>query len=45
MSNEIKVEQDGQVLRITLNRPDAGNGMSDSMVVELTGLVEEAPKT
>jgi enoyl-CoA hydratase len=45
MSNEIKVEQDGQVLRVTLNRPDAGNGMSDAMVVELTSLIEEAPKT
>jgi enoyl-CoA hydratase len=45
VSNEIKVERDGQVLRITLNRPDAGNGMSDAMVVELTGLIEEAPKT
>jgi enoyl-CoA hydratase len=45
VSNEIKAEQDGQVLRITLNRPDAGNGMSDAMVVELTGLIEDAPNT
>ena len=49
MSNEkgkeILAQQDGPILRITINRPDAGNGMTDPMVVELTGLLEAAPKT
>lgn len=44
MSNEILTQQDGQVLRITINRPDQGNGMTDPMVVELTGIIREAPK-
>jgi enoyl-CoA hydratase len=45
MSNEILTKQDGQVLNITINRPDNGNGMTDPMVVELTGIIREAPKT
>ncbi len=45
MSNEILTQQDGPVLRITINRPDQGNGMTDAMVVELTGIIREAPKT
>ena len=43
MSNEILTKQDGQVLNITINRPDNGNGMTDPMVVELTGIIREAP--
>lgn len=45
MSNEITTRQDGQVLAVTLNRPERGNGMTDAMVVELTGIVEAAPRT
>ncbi|MEQ1689336.1 MAG: hypothetical protein ABL874_12255, partial [Sphingopyxis sp.] len=45
MSNEISVRQDGPILRVTLNRGAEGNGMTDAMVVELTGIINEAPKT
>ncbi len=45
MSNEILTQQDGQVLRVTINRPEQGNGMTDPMVVELTAIIREAPKT
>ncbi len=45
MSDEIRVEQDGQILRITLNRPDAGNGVSDAMALELTDLINGAAAT
>lgn len=45
MSNEITVEQDGPILRVTLNRGTEGNGMTDAMVVELTALINDAPKT
>ena len=45
MSNEILTKQDGEVLRITINRPDNGNGMTDGMVVEFTNIIREAPKT
>jgi enoyl-CoA hydratase/carnithine racemase len=44
MSNEILTKQDGPVLNVTINRPDNGNGMTDPMVVELTGIIREAPK-
>ena len=44
MSNEILTQQDGPILRITINRPEQGNGMTDPMVVELTGIIREAPK-
>jgi enoyl-CoA hydratase len=44
MSNELLTQQDGPVLRITINRPEQGNGMTDAMVVELTGIIREAPK-
>ncbi|MFM9970743.1 MAG: enoyl-CoA hydratase/isomerase family protein [Burkholderiales bacterium] len=45
MSNELLSKLDGPVLRITINRPDAGNGMSDAMALELTELLENAHKT
>src|SRR5579862_3771981 len=45
MSNEILTQQDGSILRITINRPEQGNGMTDPMVVELTQIIREAPKT
>lgn len=45
MSQEITVRQDGPVLHVTLNRGADGNGMTDAMVVELTGIINAAPKT
>ena len=30
MSQELTSTQDGAALRITINRPDAGNGMTDA---------------
>jgi enoyl-CoA hydratase len=45
MSKEIAVQQDGPILRVTLNRGADGNGMTDAMVVELTGIINEAQKT
>jgi enoyl-CoA hydratase len=45
MSNEIEVRQDGPILRVTLNRGAAGNGMTDAMVVQLTSILNEAPRT
>jgi len=42
--NDIKVKQDGAVLRITLNQPKRGNAVTDDMVRELTKLVRQAPK-
>jgi enoyl-CoA hydratase len=42
MSAELLIEQRGTVLHITINRPDAGNGMSDEMVAELTATIERA---
>jgi enoyl-CoA hydratase len=45
MSNEILTVQDGGILRATINRPDAGNAMTDAMALELTGIINAAPKT
>ncbi len=42
MSDEILSQQDGPILRITLNRPDAGNGATDAMAIELTRLLNGA---
>ena len=42
--NDIKVKQDGPVLRITLNQPKRGNAVTDDMVRELTKLIKQAPK-
>ncbi len=45
MSNEILVQQDGPILRVTLNRPNDGNGVSDDMAAELTGILDRAVDT
>jgi enoyl-CoA hydratase len=45
MSNEILVQQDGPILRVTLNRPEAGNGVSDDMAGELAGILDRAADT
>ena len=42
--NDIKVKQDGPVLRITLNQPKRGNAVTDDMVRTLTKLIRQAPK-
>src|ERR1700693_3982602 len=45
MSENILSEQDGGILRVTINRPDAGNAMTDAMALELTGIIAAAPQT
>lgn len=45
MSNEILTEQDGVILRVTLNRPDAGNGVSNDMAAELARIIGRAHET
>ncbi len=45
MSEDFIVEQDGGILRVTVNRPDSGNAMTDAMALELTGIVRTAPQT
>jgi enoyl-CoA hydratase/carnithine racemase len=45
MSSHLLVERNGQVLAVTLNRPEEGNRMSDEMVLELTGLLDAAHET
>ena len=45
MSDDILTQQDGPILRITLNHPERGNAVSDDMVAELTRLINDAPKT
>jgi len=42
MSDDILTKQDGPILRITLNRPERGNAVSDEMVAELTRLIDGA---
>jgi len=45
MSNEILVQQDGPILRVTLNRPDEGNGVSNDMAAELAGIFDRASES
>jgi enoyl-CoA hydratase len=40
MSGELISGYKGEILEITINRPDAGNGMSDPMIVELGDIIE-----
>ena len=42
MADEILVQQDGPILRITLNAPDRGNAVTDDNVRELTRLINGA---
>lgn len=42
MSNELLIEQDGRTLRVTINRPDHGNGMSDEMATEFAAALDIA---
>jgi enoyl-CoA hydratase len=43
--SDVLTEQDGPILRITLNQPERGNAVSDEMVAELTRIIEGAQKT
>ena len=45
MSDEILSAQDGGILRVTINRPEAGNAMTDAMAQELTRIIAAAPQT
>jgi enoyl-CoA hydratase len=42
MNSDVIVKREGEVLSITLNRPDRGNAASDEMAVRLTEAVEQA---
>ncbi len=42
MTDSILTHSDGAILRITLNRPDDGNGVTDEMAGQLTGLLLNA---
>jgi len=44
MSDQIQIQQDGRILRITFNRPE-GNGVSDSMAAALSDAVMKAHET
>src|ERR1700692_2170024 len=44
MNDQIKIEQDGRLLRITLNRPQ-DNGISDGMAAALVEAVNNAHTT
>jgi enoyl-CoA hydratase/carnithine racemase len=41
---DILTQQDGPILRVTLNQPDRGNAVSDEMVAQLHGIIEGADK-
>ncbi|MBV9969152.1 MAG: enoyl-CoA hydratase/isomerase family protein [Xanthobacteraceae bacterium] len=45
MGDEILSAEDGDILRVTINRPEAGNAMTDPMAVELTRIIAGAPAT
>lgn len=42
MSEELPTNLDGEVLTITINRPQDGNGMSDAMAVEMKEILDAA---
>lgn len=42
MSDDILSQSDGDVLTITLNRPDDGNAMSDANAAELAAMLDDA---
>jgi len=43
--NDFLVEQQGAVLRVTINHPERGNGMTDAMAAELTRIIGGAAKS
>jgi enoyl-CoA hydratase len=44
MSEQLKIEQDGRLLRVTLNRPE-DNGISDAMAAEFSEAILKAHET
>jgi enoyl-CoA hydratase/carnithine racemase len=40
--SDFLVEQAGAVLRVTINHPERGNGMTDDMAAELTRIIDGA---
>ncbi|NUZ07294.1 enoyl-CoA hydratase/isomerase family protein [Piscinibacter koreensis] len=44
MSEQLKIEQDGRLLRVTLNRP-SDNGISDAMAAEFSAAILKAHET
>lgn len=45
MSKDILAEHDGLILRVTLNRPDEGNAVSDQMAITLTQVLDTAAQS
>ena len=45
MSDDIIVQQDGPILRITINRPNEGNSCTDPMALKLTDTLLKAGET
>ena len=45
MTEAIRAERKGAVYAITLNRPEAGNAVSDSMIVQLGDFLEAVDST
>jgi enoyl-CoA hydratase/carnithine racemase len=45
MSKDILAVNDGLIVRVTLNRPDEGNAVSDQMAIELTQVLNSAAQT
>jgi enoyl-CoA hydratase/carnithine racemase len=43
--SDFLVEQQGAVLRVTINHPERGNGMTDAMAAELTRIIDSAAKS
>ncbi|MFM1814011.1 MAG: hypothetical protein RLZ98_706 [Pseudomonadota bacterium] len=44
MSESILTRQEGEILTVTLNRPEVGNGVNDAMAVELISILHGAPE-
>jgi len=42
--SDFLVEQQGAVLRVTINHPERGNGITDAMAAELTRIIDGAAK-
>ena len=42
MSEPVLYEVDGRVARLTLNRPERGNGLTRALITSLAARVEEA---
>jgi len=43
--SDFLIEQQGAVLRVTINHPERGNGMTDAMAAELTRIIDGAAKS